>query len=128
MAAENAAETLASLRAHWEADRSKHVQALAELQPALGLPRAAQPDRVLRHLQPAGHGGGRVDGRLRAGRAGRSACIGSFTIKTVQGQDDFASMEEVLRRRFRRWQLAHEEARKPGRQARSRLSACCPTC
>jgi len=37
-----------------------------------------------------------------------------FTIKSVHGQDDFASMEEVLDRRFRRWALASEEARKPG--------------
>jgi len=31
-----------------------------------------------------------------------------FDIKTVEGPDDFASMEEVLNRRFRRWQSAHE--------------------
>jgi excinuclease ABC subunit C len=37
-----------------------------------------------------------------------------FTIRTVQGQDDFASMEEVLSRRFRRWQISVEEAAKPG--------------
>jgi excinuclease ABC subunit C len=35
MAAENAAETLAMLRARWESDRSKHVAALAQLQQAL---------------------------------------------------------------------------------------------
>ncbi|MGD8554615.1 MAG: helix-hairpin-helix domain-containing protein, partial [Anaerolineales bacterium] len=37
-----------------------------------------------------------------------------FTIKTVRGQDDFASMEEVLQRRFRRWRVTNEEAEKPG--------------
>jgi excinuclease ABC subunit C len=37
-----------------------------------------------------------------------------YTIKTVSGQDDFASMEEVLDRRFRRWQSANEKAREPG--------------
>ena len=37
-----------------------------------------------------------------------------FTIKSVDGQDDFASMEEVLDRRFRRWQIASEEVQKPG--------------
>jgi excinuclease ABC subunit C len=31
-----------------------------------------------------------------------------FDIKTVEGPDDFASMEEVLNRRFRRWQSVHE--------------------
>jgi excinuclease ABC subunit C len=37
-----------------------------------------------------------------------------FNIKTVQGQDDFASMEEVLRRRFHRWSVVREESEKPG--------------
>jgi excinuclease ABC subunit C len=31
-----------------------------------------------------------------------------FNIETVSGPDDFASMEEVLTRRFRRWQAAQE--------------------
>ena len=31
-----------------------------------------------------------------------------FNIKTVSGPDDFASMEEVLMRRFKRWQSAQE--------------------
>jgi excinuclease ABC subunit C len=31
-----------------------------------------------------------------------------FNIKTVQGPDDFASMEEVLIRRFNRWQASQE--------------------
>ena len=44
MAAENAAETLASLKAQWEADTNKHVQALAELQTALSLPQP--PNRI----------------------------------------------------------------------------------
>jgi excinuclease ABC subunit C len=37
-----------------------------------------------------------------------------FTVRDVQGQDDFASMEEVLQRRFRRWKIANEQAEKPG--------------
>jgi excinuclease ABC subunit C len=32
-----------------------------------------------------------------------------FNIKTVQGPDDFASMEEVLRRRFKRWESYHAQ-------------------
>jgi excinuclease ABC subunit C len=32
-----------------------------------------------------------------------------FNIKTVSGPDDFASMEEVLTRRFKRWQAAQEQ-------------------
>ncbi len=34
----NAADTLAKLRAEWEADTNKHVEALTEIQQALGLP------------------------------------------------------------------------------------------
>ena len=39
------------------------------LQAALGLDVAADPDRVLRHLEPDGHEHGRVDGRVRGRRA-----------------------------------------------------------
>jgi excinuclease ABC subunit C len=37
-----------------------------------------------------------------------------FNIRSVVGPDDFASMEEVLRRRFKRWQAAQEESKTPG--------------
>ncbi len=40
-----------------------------------------------------------------------------FNIKTVLGQDDFASMEEVLTRRFRRWQAYQEGDYKVGEKA-----------
>ena len=39
-----------------------------------------------------------------------------FNIKTVLGQDDFASMEEVLFRRFRRWKAFSEEEEKVGKK------------
>jgi excinuclease ABC subunit C len=113
LAAENAAETLAGLRAQWAADRSKHVQALAELQQALGL--SEPPNRFVcsdRSTLPGTAAAGSMvvfDQGAPARRLYRR-----FNIKTVQGQDDFASMEEVLRRRFRRWKLAREEAEKPG--------------
>jgi excinuclease ABC subunit C len=32
-----------------------------------------------------------------------------FSIRGVEGQDDYASMREVLERRFRRWQIAQSE-------------------
>jgi excinuclease ABC subunit C len=32
-----------------------------------------------------------------------------FTIRDVAGQDDYASMREVLERRFRRWEIAQSE-------------------
>jgi excinuclease ABC subunit C len=113
MAAENATETLAMLRARWDSDRFKHVAALAELQLALGL--GEPPNRIecydISNLQGTAAAGSMVV--FEQGAAVRKL-YRKFTIKSVQGQDDFASMEEVLDRRFRRWTLAAEEARKPG--------------
>lgn len=113
MAADNATETLASLRARWEADRSKHVRALAELQEALRLP--TPPNRIecydISNLQGTAAAGSMVV--FEQGSPNRRL-YRKFTIKTVQGQDDFASMEEVLGRRLRRWQTSREELDKPG--------------
>jgi excinuclease ABC subunit C len=113
MAKENAADTLAALRARWEADRSKHVKALAELQEMLGL--EVPPARI------EGYDISNIQGTAAAGSmvvfeqgAPSKSYYRKFTIKTVQGQDDFASMEEVLERRFRRYQISKEEAAKPG--------------
>jgi len=113
MATENAAETLAMLRARWEGDRSKHVAGLAQLQEALGLPEP--PNRIecydISNLQGTAAAGSMVV--FEQGTPNKKL-YRKFTIKSVHGQDDFASMEEVLDRRFRRWALASEEARKPG--------------
>lgn len=113
LVAENAAETLASLKAKWEADRSKHVQALGELQEALAL--QAPPNRIecydISNLQGTAAAGSMV---VFEQGAPTKKLYRKFTIKNVQGQDDFASMEEILGRRFRRWQIANEEAGKPG--------------
>ncbi len=113
LAAENASETLTGLRARWEADRSKHVQALTELQAALRL--EAPPNRIeaydISNLQGTAAAGSMVV--FEQGAPNRRL-YRRFNIKTVEGQDDFASMEEVLRRRFRRWLSAREAAEKPG--------------
>jgi excinuclease ABC subunit C len=113
LATENAMETLVGLRARWEADRSQHVEALAELQKALGL-----KDPLIRiecydisNLQGTAAAGSMVV--FEQGVPSKSN-YRKFTIKTVQGQDDFASMEEVLERRFRRWKVATDESHKPG--------------
>ncbi len=37
-----------------------------------------------------------------------------FNITTVQGPDDYASMDEVLRRRFQRLLVSRDETKKPG--------------
>jgi excinuclease ABC subunit C len=113
LAAENAAETLIMLRARWASDRSKHVAALAALQQALEMPEP--PNRIecydISNLQGTAAAGSMVV--FEQGSPSKKL-YRKFTIKSVHGQDDFASMEEVLDRRFRRWALASEEARKPG--------------
>lgn len=113
LATENAAETLAGLRARWEADKSKHVEALMEVQQLLGL--EEPPIRIecydISNLQGTAAAGSMVV--FEQGTPSKNL-YRKFTIRTVQGQDDFASMEEVLDRRFRRWKIATEEAKKPG--------------
>jgi excinuclease ABC subunit C len=39
-----------------------------------------------------------------------------FNIRSVSGPDDFASMEEVLTRRFNRWQVAKDAQEVPGKK------------
>ncbi len=114
MAAENAAETLAALRAQWQADTHKQEQALTELQQALELP--APPNRIecydISHTQGTATVGSMVvfEQGVPSKRLYRR-----FNINSVAGApDDFASMEEVLTRRFRRWQAAQEAGAGPG--------------
>jgi excinuclease ABC subunit C len=113
LATENASETLASLRAKWEADRSKHVEALSELQQELML--REPPNRIecydISNLQGTEAAGSMV---VFEQGAPSKKLYRHFRIKSVKGQDDFASMEEVLERRFRRWEIAKEQAGKPG--------------
>lgn len=113
MAVENATETLSMLRAKWQADQSRHVDALAQIQGRLQL--AAPPNRIecydISNLQGTAASGSMVV--FEQGTPNKSL-YRKFTIKSVQGQDDFASMGEVLERRFRRWRTANETAEKPG--------------
>ncbi len=113
MAALNAAETLRALRAQWQTDKHKNEQALAELQEALGLP--SPPNRIecydISHTQGVAAVGSMV---VFTQGVPDKKLYRRFNIKTVSGVDDFASMEEVLRRRFRRWQAAQEASHAPG--------------
>ena len=101
LAARNAAETLAREQVRWLADQGKTERALAELSEALALP--APPERIecydISTIQGTSTVGSMVvfeDGQPRSGEYRR------FRIRDVAGQDDFASHQEVLRRRFRR--------------------------
>ncbi len=100
LATRNATETLAREQARWLADEDKTLVALEELAAALGLP--GPPLRIecydISNFQGSESVGSMVvfeDGKPRSGEYRR------FRIKTVTGANDFASLQEVLRRRFR---------------------------
>ncbi len=105
LAAENAAETLASLRTQWQADAHKHEQALAELEEALNLP--AAPVRIECYDISTTQGAEIVGSMVVFVHAvPRKSDYRRFNVRGVEGPDDYASMRQVLERRFRRWQAA----------------------
>ncbi|MAT42080.1 MAG: excinuclease ABC subunit C [Anaerolineaceae bacterium] len=107
MASENASETLKALRAQWEMDTNRQSTALKELQDALEMPEP--PNRIecydISNTQGTASVGSMVV--FTQGTPDKKL-YRKFNIKTVQGPDDFASMEEVLIRRFNRWQASQE--------------------
>ncbi|MBI4631124.1 MAG: excinuclease ABC subunit UvrC, partial [Chloroflexi bacterium] len=107
MATENATEALNRIRAQREADHSKHVEAMSELQIALNLPNP--PTRIecfdISHTQGIAAVASMV---VFTQGAPNKKHYRSFNIRTVQGVDDFASMREALRRRFKRWKDGQE--------------------
>jgi len=114
MATENATETLQALRAQWQADTHKQEQALTELQQALNLPRP--PNRIecydISNMQ-----GTAIVGAMVVFTQGvpDKKLYRKFNIESVVGApDDFASMEEMLTRRFRRWRGGQEAESAPG--------------
>ncbi|MFN3741693.1 MAG: excinuclease ABC subunit UvrC, partial [Anaerolineales bacterium] len=114
MALENARETLNVLRARWQADTHRQEEALAELQQALSLPR---PPNRIECYDVSNTQGMAIVGAMVVFEQGVPAksLYRRFNIESVSGlPDDFASMEEMLTRRFRRWQAAQEAARQPG--------------
>jgi excinuclease ABC subunit C len=115
MATENAVETLSALKTRWEADKNKQTAALAEIQEALGL--SEPPNRIECYDISTTQGVASV-GSMVVFEQGipNKKLYRRFNIKNVLGQDDFASMEEVLNRRFRRWKAAHEEPDQVGKK------------
>ena len=101
LASKNAAESLERMKAEWLADQEKTGEALWELQEYLQLP--STPRRIecydISNIQGTSSVASMVvfeDGRPKRSEYKR------FRIKTVEGSNDFASHQEVLRRRFRR--------------------------
>jgi len=115
MAAENASETLQALRAQWQADAHKQEQALGELQFALKL--SAPPNRIecydVSHTQGVATVGAMIvfEQGTPAKNLYRKFNIDSTSIGAP---DDFASMEEMLTRRFKRWRASQETESGPG--------------
>lgn len=113
MAAENAREALEMQRVRWLADHDRTNAALGELGEALSLP--APPNRIecydISHNQGDSTVASMVvflDGRPATREYRR------FRIKSIEGPDDFASMAEVMRRRFRRLGELRKEERAEG--------------
>ncbi|MEX2162002.1 MAG: excinuclease ABC subunit UvrC [Anaerolineales bacterium] len=113
MAAENAAETLAALQAQWQASEHRQTEALAEIQEALHLTQA--PERIECYDISNTQGTAAVGSMVVFERGvSNNKLYRRFNIKTVIGPDDFASMQEVLNRRFKRWSAAQEGSPLPG--------------
>src|SRR5205085_4015037 len=101
MVKQNAQEVLEQQRIKWLSDSQKTQLALEEIQEALNL--AAPPQRIecydISNTQGTNSVGAMVV--FEAGRP-RNHEYRRFKIKTVEGPNDFASHQEMLRRRFRR--------------------------
>src|SRR5450755_1948877 len=100
MVKQNAQQVLEQQRIKWLTDSQKTQLALEELQEALNL--VAPPQRIecydISNTQGTNSVGAMVV--FEAGRPKNSE-YRRFKIKTVEGPNDFASHQEVLRRRFR---------------------------
>jgi excinuclease ABC subunit C len=117
LAAENAGETLAMLRAQWQADTHKQENALTELQDALNLPEA--PARIECFDVSTTQGTAITASRVVfVHGVPRKSDYRRFNIRTVSGKpDDYASMKEALDRRFRRWaDSQNKDALAPGQK------------
>ncbi len=107
LASTNAVETLRLLKAMWAMDQHRSESALAELQEGLALDRT--PVRM-ECYDISTTQGVEVVGSMVVFEHGvaKKSHYRRFKIRTVVGQDDYASMREVLMRRFDRWRRISE--------------------
>ncbi len=107
MARENAVQGLAQLKLKWQSNSDLMGRALDDLQEALSLPNP--PYRIecydISHIQ--GTSSVAAMSVFENGAPATSQ-YRRFKINTVEGNDDFASMREVLTRRFKRLKTARE--------------------
>lgn len=113
MATENAAETLRALEIRWKADKDRQRTALAEIQELLSM--SEPPNRIecfdISNTQGTASVGSMVV--FEQGVANKKL-YRRFNIRTVAGPDDFASMKEVLTRRFNNYYSENEAKNNPG--------------
>ena len=121
MATENAIDTLQSLQAQWKLDRHRQEQALAELKDALQLD---SPLNRIECYDISNTQGTAAVGSMVVFEQGvpKKKHYRHFNIRSVSGPDDFASMEEVLHRRFNRWKITQEKAYIPGKRVDASFS------
>nr|MBA3655127.1 excinuclease ABC subunit UvrC [Actinomycetota bacterium] len=95
----NAAEEFTRHRLRRSSDHNSRARALNALQEALGLPEA--PLRIecfdMSHIQGSDYVGSMV---VMEDALAKKSDYRRFKVKTVESNDDFAAMEEVLTRRF----------------------------
>jgi len=108
MATNNAVETLTALRNQWQADTNKQTEALSELQQAFQM---NEPPNRIECFDISNTQGTNSVASMVVFEQGvpNKKMYRRFNIQSVDGPDDFASMEEALTRRFKRWQAAQEQ-------------------
>jgi excinuclease ABC subunit C len=108
MVKQNAQEVLEQQRIKWLTDSQKTQMALEELQEALNL--VTPPQRIecydISNTQGTNSVGAMV---VFEGGRPKNSEYRRFRIKTVEGANDFASHQEVLRRRFRKVSTQQEQ-------------------
>lgn len=116
MAAENAAETLRSLEIRWKADKDRQRTALNEIQEILGM---SEPPNRIECYDISNTQGSASVGSMVVFEQGvpNKKLYRRFNIRTVTGPDDFASMKEVLKRRFSNYFSENEAKQTPGYKA-----------
>jgi len=113
MAAENAAETLRALEIRWKADKDRQRDALSEIREALGM---SEPPNRIECYDISNTQGTASVGSMVVFEQGipNKKLYRRFNIRTVTGPDDFASMREVLTRRFSNYFSENEAKDTPG--------------
>ncbi len=105
LATENAVETLDALKTQWETDTHRQSEALAQIQDTLQLEKP--PNRIECYDISNTQGTFAVGSMVVFEKGTPSKKLyRRFNIKSVVGPDDFASMEEVLVRRFKRYEAS----------------------